>query len=121
MGKAGAMVLAAGFLLVACGPSDAVLAQRARLDAEQAARMEALETVEARLQSLESRRVLWNELESRHQRVSEIACENVAGHVAEMEQHEQRFRERVAAGKHRRVARLEADEELTPTSATVSD
>lgn len=100
--------------LAGCGPSDAVLRQRERLGREQAARLEALDRVEARLEALRAREILWHDLELRRQQVTQIACENVAGHVAQMEEHEERFRARL--GHRRRVARLDRGDARLPVS-----
>lgn len=121
MGKANGTMLLATLLLSACGADEAILEQRARLDAEQAERMQALADVEARLEVLRTREQLWQELEARHQRVSAIACENVAGHVEEMERHEERQRARENARRHRRLARLDAGSHITPVSTSVPD
>lgn len=62
--------------------------QRKRLALEQQSRMEMLHRIEARLLDAQARSREWGELRSRHERVSAIACENAAEHVAGMERNQ---------------------------------
>ncbi|HWV39352.1 MAG TPA: hypothetical protein VN033_12860 [Vulgatibacter sp.] len=62
--------------------------QRERLALEQRSRMEMLHRIEARLLDAQARSREWEELRRRHERVSAIACENVAQHVASMERNQ---------------------------------
>jgi len=71
-----------------CGVDRDMDHQRKRLALEQQGRMEMLHRIEARLLDAQARSREWGELRSRHERVSAIACENVAEHVAGMERNQ---------------------------------
>jgi hypothetical protein len=75
-------------MLSGCEGDPRLEAQAERLALEQAERMEALDRIETRLLALRSRESQWNELRDRHGRVSAIACEQAAAHVAAMEAHD---------------------------------
>jgi hypothetical protein len=81
-------------LLAACGQDGRIAAQRERLAEQHRARMEALERVEARLVSAANRRSEWGELQERHGRVSAIACEAAAEHVAARDRQRERRQHR---------------------------
>lgn len=66
-----------------CGPSE-LEEQRARLEREHEARMADLERLEARLVRSVGTIRLWQELGARHERVSELACENASLHAEEI-------------------------------------
>ncbi|WP_373047591.1 hypothetical protein [Vulgatibacter sp.] len=95
-----------------CGAEEALEAQRRELAAEQQVRMAALEQLEARLVAVGARQRAWSELQERHTRISAIACENVAEHVAAMEKHDEKQR-----AKRRRSARRLADAQARVESA----
>jgi len=85
-----------------CGVGADVRSQRERLALEQKTRMESLHRIEARLLDARARSREWEELRSRHARVSAIACENVAEHVAGMERNQawqQEKRRRIQASR----------------------
>lgn len=91
----GALVLALlAFFGLGCGPSEAVEAQRERLERENQARLEALDRIEARLLEASARSRGWMELGRRHEQVTEFACETAAHHATAMKRHFHRQAER---------------------------
>jgi hypothetical protein len=95
-------------LSTGCGSGAAIDAQRKQLAAEQEARLHQLEELEIRLITVGARQRAWNELQVRHSNVSAIACANVAEHVAAMEAHDAKQREKQRAQRARRRAAAQA-------------
>jgi hypothetical protein len=67
-------------------PAEAV-ARLEALKAQGQAMDEALDEVEERLLGSRAMVSLWQEMAWRHRQVTEVACQNVAGHVEAMEKH----------------------------------
>lgn len=74
----------------------------------------ALDQIEDRLLGTRARVGLWEEMAVRHRNVSEVACENVAGHVAEMEKHLK------SQAKKSRALRRQRTYEASPHLSTTS-
>ena len=87
---------------------EAVKAQGRELDA-------ALDAIEERLLGSRASVSLWQEMAWRHQKVSAVACENVAGHVEKMEKYFDQQEE-----KFRRVRRQRRYQANVPVSSTSS-
>jgi hypothetical protein len=81
--RAATATLVGAFLISGCGAGDEA-ARRARLEAQRERLVASLEQLEARLLEGQGRVRAWEELRSRHARVSAVACEVNAGHVADM-------------------------------------
>ena len=119
-GKRTAWVLILGSLLLPFGvgcfapPPEAV----ARLEAAKQQGREldaAMDGIEERLLGSRATVGLWQELAWRHRKVSAVACENVAGHVAMMEKNLNLQQE-----KARRMRRHRRFEATAPVSATTT-
>lgn len=91
-----ALLLAVAFGLAGsgCGYDSRLAEQREALELEQAARMQALGSLEIRLIAIAAASRQWEELGDRHRDVSEIACQNAGEHLAAMERHQARQNER---------------------------
>lgn len=107
-GNFAALLLGAAVGLAACGADEQLGAQRLKLEQEQAAQLAELERIETRLLAAQSARLEWQELKARHGRVSEIACESAARHVAAMERHDHRQEEKRRNLRRRRLAQAQA-------------
>lgn len=104
-------------LLPACGGTPGLEEQRARLAAEHEERMRRLEEVEIRLLTIGARQRAWDDLHERHARISAIACTNVAEHVAAMEAHDEKQRQKRQQLRARRRAAAQAQLDSAPVEA----
>lgn len=97
--------------------------RRAALSREHQERMERLEQLEVRLLGAISKRAEWDELRTRHGKVTELACENAAGHVEAMVRHEEREQEKLRLKRARRVAAAAGARTVRPVQvpATAKD
>lgn len=93
----------------ACAEPAALADQRRRLDADGQQLLADLERVETRLLAAQAVQREWSELQERHQKVSAIACENVAEHVAAMELHDRRQQEKRARLRRRQLIEAQVE------------
>ncbi len=96
------LVVAGSLLLSACGPGREPA--RARLEVQREHLEASLDRLEARLLDGRARVAAWQDLRARHARVSAVACEVNASHVADMARVEAEEREQARAGAARLAA-----------------
>lgn len=97
------LAVAGAQLLLGCGSGERE-ARRARLEAQREHLAAALDRLEARLLDGRARVRTWEELRERHARVTAVACEVNARHVADMARLEEEERWRVAGLHAQRLA-----------------
>lgn len=67
--------------------------------------LESLDDLEARLLVDAARVRFWKEMRERHEQVSAVACQNLAGHVAQMDRYQnEQHEKRMARARKNRVA-----------------
>ncbi len=89
------LLLLGGLVVVGCRAGE----RRARLEklrVEQQQMMDSLDDLEARLLTDAARVRFWKEMRERHEQVSAIACQNLQGHVAQMDRYQEEQREKRA-------------------------